>query len=56
MSDFNKDWINFINECDDPYRFVKEYKLRTSPKEMCAGKKTSMYTAFLEEAYSYTYD
>ena len=23
---------------------------------MCAGKKTFMYTPFLEEAYSYQYD
>lgn len=56
MCDFNRDWIKYIRKANNPYHFVRDYKLNTSAAELCRGKNTEIFTALLEEAYSYEYD
>ena len=38
------------------FDFIRNYKLNTSAKNFCKGKKTSMFASLLQEAYSYTFE
>lgn len=58
MRDWKQEWVTggSNHRGRSQRQRIRNFKLRSTPEEMCGGPKTAMLAPLLKEAYSYRYD